>query len=72
MIVFHVSQFQVILTGLASGQGMALLQPSSPYVEAVLVMGLSTIAPCANDLWFSHLGDSCQAQLIGSLSVDAR
>jgi hypothetical protein len=37
----------MILTGLASGQGMALDLPSSPYVEAVLVMGLSTIAPCA-------------------------
>jgi hypothetical protein len=37
----------MILTGLASGQGMALILPSSPYVEAVLVMGLSTIAPFA-------------------------
>jgi hypothetical protein len=30
---------------------MALLQPSSPYVEAVLVMGLSTIAPCGLSCW---------------------
>jgi len=30
-----VSQLQVIHTGLASGQGMALLQPFTPYVEAV-------------------------------------
>jgi hypothetical protein len=67
---FNVITFLVILTGLASGQGMALCKPSSPYVEAVLVMGLSTIAPCVYDLWFSRLGDSCQAQLIGSLIDD--
>ena len=30
-----VSQLQLIHTGLASGQGMALLQPFTPYVEAV-------------------------------------
>ncbi len=48
---FNVITFLVILTGLASGQGMALFQPSSPYVEAVLVMGLSTTAPCATLHW---------------------
>jgi hypothetical protein len=48
---FNVITFQLILTGLASGQGMALFQPSSPYVEAVLVMGLSTIAPCGTLHW---------------------
>jgi len=31
---------------------MALDLPSSPYVEAVLVMGLSTIAPYGSLLWF--------------------
>jgi len=30
---------------------MALDLPSSPYVEAVLVMGLSTIAPCGTLHW---------------------
>ena len=49
---FNVITFSAILTGLASGQGMALFQPSSPYVEAVLVMGLSTIAPCGSLLGF--------------------
>lgn len=44
---FNVITFLVILTGLALGQGMALFQPSSPYVDSVLIMGLSTIAPCA-------------------------
>jgi hypothetical protein len=48
---FDHNTFLVILTGLASGQGMALFQPSSPYVEAVLVMGLSTIAPCGSLHW---------------------
>jgi len=46
-----VSQLQVIHTGLASGQGMAFLQPFTPYVEAVLIMGLSTIAPCGSLHW---------------------
>ena len=49
--MFNVITFLLILTGLASGQGMALDLPSSPYVEAVLVMGLSTIAPCGPLHW---------------------
>jgi len=36
---------------LAIGQGMALFQPSSQYVESVVVMGLSTIAPCGLLHW---------------------
>ena len=41
-----------IHTGLVSGQGMALLQPFTPYVEAVgSWVHLCTIAPCGSLHW---------------------
>jgi len=58
-----VRQLQVIHTGLASGQGMALVQPFTPYVEAVLIMGASLHNRA---MWLTALVYHCQAIRFGS------